>query len=183
MASPSPGEVRDRFTSEEWSALLRTPLMATLVVVAASPSGPFGIAREMLAAGRALAGARRGEVTNPLAEAIATDIAMTSQPDGREPDEARHADLRGMGPDQVRGHALERLREAVGILYRKAPDDETEGFKRWLFSISLEVARAAKEGGHFGFGGKRVSDEEAAALRQTAWALGLPAPERGDGTS
>jgi hypothetical protein len=90
------------------------------------------------------------------------------------PDGPRAFEVAGMTADQVRRHALDLLREAVGILYRKAADDETEGFKRWLYTISVEVANAAVEGGRFGFGGKRVSDEEVAALRQTAWALGLP---------
>lgn len=161
--------VRSRFTPEEWSTLLRTPLMATLVVVAASPSGPLGIAREMLAAGRVLARTRRGDSGNPIAEAVAEGVSDTSD------DAPRTAEVAGMTADQVRRHALDRLREAIGILYRKAADDETEGFKHWLYSISVEVAHAAKEGGRFGFGGRAVSDEEVAALRQTAWALGLPA--------
>jgi hypothetical protein len=88
-----------------------------------------------------------------------------------------------MTAEQVRRHALALLHEAVGILYRKAAEDETEAFKRWLYSISVEVANAAKEGGRFGFGGKRVSDEELAALRQTAWALGLPAVQGPSGES
>jgi hypothetical protein len=167
--------VRNRFTPEEWSTLLRTPLMAALVMVAASPSGPWGIAREMVAAGRVLARTRREGAGNPIAEAVAEDVS-----DASKSDPPRTADVGGMTADQVRRHALDMLREAVGILYRKAEDEETEGFKRWLFSISVEVARAAKEGGRLGFGGTLVSDEEVAALRQTAWALGLPATAPGD---
>jgi hypothetical protein len=160
--------VRNRFTPEEWSTLLRTPLMATLVMVAASPSGPLGIAREMVAAGRVLAETRRNGVGNPIAEAVADAVSEASGG-------PRASEVAGMTADQVRRHALDLMREAVGILYRKAAADETEDFKRWLYSISVEVANAAVEGGRFGFGGQRVSDEEVAALRQTAWALGLPA--------
>jgi hypothetical protein len=115
-----------------------------------------------------LAETRRNGVGNPIVEAVADAVSETS------PDGPRASEVAGMTADQVRHHALDLLREAVGILYRKAADDETEGFKRWLYSISVEVANAATEGGRFGFGGKRVSDEEVAALRQTAWALGLP---------
>jgi hypothetical protein len=163
--------VRNRFTPEEWSTLLRTPLMATLVMVAASPSGPLGIAREMVAAGRVLAETRRNGAGNPIAEAVADAVSETSS------DGPRASEVAGMTADQVRRHALDLMREAVGILYRKAAADETEGFKRWLYSISVEVSNAAVEGGRFGFGGLRVSDEEVAALRQTAWALGLPASQ------
>jgi len=160
--------VRNRFTSDEWSTLLRTPLMATLVMVAASPSGPLGVAKEMVAAGRVLAETRRNGLGNPIGRAIADEVSDASS------DAPRAAEVAGMTAEQVRRHALDLLREAVAILYRKAPDEETDEFKRWLYSISVEVANAANEGGRFGFGGKRVSDEEVAALRQTAWALGLP---------
>ncbi len=42
------------FTADEWNQIQRAPFMAGLAVVAASPSGPFGVVKEMLAVGRTL---------------------------------------------------------------------------------------------------------------------------------
>jgi hypothetical protein len=80
----------------------------------------------------------------------------------------------GMLPKQVHKQAMDCLRRAIDILYRQNDDEQTEGFRRWLYEISVEVAHAAKEGGFLGFGGQIVSEDELAALRQIAWVLGLP---------
>ena len=45
------------FTAEEWSQIQRAPFMAGLAVVAASPSGPFGVVKEMFSG----QDARRGQ--------------------------------------------------------------------------------------------------------------------------
>ena len=44
------------YTAEEWELLTRGPFMAAMAVVAASPSGPIGIIKEMSAVGRVLRG-------------------------------------------------------------------------------------------------------------------------------
>ena len=60
------------FTSDEWKVIRRAPFTAGLVVVAASPSGPIGVVKEMFAVrsgdGRGAperADGARGEVTRP----------------------------------------------------------------------------------------------------------------------
>jgi len=40
------------FAADEWSLLCKSPMLAGMVVVAASPSGPFGVIKEMVAMGR-----------------------------------------------------------------------------------------------------------------------------------
>ena len=40
------------YSAEEWKLILKAPLMAGLVIVAASPSGPLGVLREMFAVGK-----------------------------------------------------------------------------------------------------------------------------------
>ncbi len=39
------------YSADEWKICLKAPLMAGLAVVAASPSGPLGVLREMFAVG------------------------------------------------------------------------------------------------------------------------------------
>ena len=43
------------FTSDEWNVVRRAPFTAGLVVVAASPSGPIGVVKEMFAVSKTLA--------------------------------------------------------------------------------------------------------------------------------
>ena len=43
------------FTADERSMLCKSPMLAGMVVVAASPSGPFGVIKEMIAMGKLVA--------------------------------------------------------------------------------------------------------------------------------
>lgn len=159
--------VKDRFSPEDWATLVQAPLMAAMAIVAVSPSGPFGVTREMMAAGRAIQEKRTGKAGNDLARAIAEEYSgnLAALPT---------LNVSGMSPKQVYKQAMDCLRRAIGILYRQNDDEQTEGFTRWLYEISVEVAHATKEGGFLGFGGQIVSEDELAALRQIAWVLGLP---------
>ena len=159
--------VKNRFSPEDWATLVQAPLMAAMAIVAVSPSGPFGVTREMMAAGRVIQETRTGKAGNELARAIAEEYSgnVAALP---------ALNVSGMPPEQVHKQAMDCLRRAIGILYRQNDDEQTEGFKRWLYEISVEVAHATKEGGFLGFGGQIVSEDEFAALRQIAWVLGLP---------
>jgi hypothetical protein len=52
---------------------------------------------------------------------------------------------------------LQFVKEVVDLLNTKANPDEATGFKEWLYGVAKAVSEAAKEGGHLGFGGERVS--------------------------
>ena len=75
-------------------------------------------------------------------------------------------------PTECVQRSLASLREVSAIVDVKAPD-EAAAFKTWLREISQKVAEAAVEGSFLGFGGVRVSDAEAATLRDISKALGL----------
>jgi hypothetical protein len=47
------------FNADEWDLLRSAPVMASLLVVAASPSGPVGLVQETTAAGRVILQTRR----------------------------------------------------------------------------------------------------------------------------
>jgi hypothetical protein len=153
------------YSREEWDLLLKSPLMAATAVVAASPSGPIGVIKEMLAVGRGLM-ERAEDTSNPLIAAIVADLKGGWHP-------AAPAE-RPQDVAQMRTQALAACREVAALLARKAPG-EAEGFKRWLLSTAERTARAAKEGGVLGFGGVQVSEAERTALGEVAGALGLQA--------
>ena len=62
------------FTAEEWNQIRRAPFMAGLAVVAASPSGPFGVVKEMFAVGKMLAEAKAQGSSNDLVKALVADL-------------------------------------------------------------------------------------------------------------
>jgi hypothetical protein len=153
------------FTSDEWAELLKAPGWASLAVVAASPSGPIGVVKEMFAAGKILADAKKG-AENPLVNALVADFTAA----GRQ--QAQPAELSGKSPAEIRSLAVTALTRVASLVDAKAGSD-AEGFKRWLADLAMRVAQAAKEGGFLGFGGTPVDEKETATLSDIGKALGV----------
>ena len=164
------------YSAEEWRLVLKAPLMAGLAVVAASPSGPLGVLREMFAVGKLVNETKTqaedaGGLSNSLLRSLVAELAS---PDGRA--QLDISELRGIPPPQLQSHALEACRALAALVDRKASRDEAEGVKRWLVTIAQRTAEAAKEGGFLGIRGTRVSETETVAIRDVARALGVAPP-------
>jgi hypothetical protein len=151
------------FSKEEWDVLVKSPAMAALAVMAASPNGPIGAVKEMFAMGKGLWAGAEG-TTNALIGSLIADLKAGARP-AMPPERPR--DLA-----QAKAQAVAACREVAVLLDRKSPA-EAEGFKRWLLRSAEGVAEAAKEGGVFGIGGVRVSEAEKTALAEVAQALGV----------
>ena len=144
-----------------------------MAVTAAEPSGLWGMLKEALAGGVAMAAAKADPNTNELVKAVIADF---------ETEESRAALQKALQsrfegaktPADVVPRALDVLREASLVLDTKAPAD-APAFKAWLNDIALKVAEAASEGGFLGIGGVKVSDAEKATLADIATALGTGA--------
>jgi hypothetical protein len=154
------------FTPDEWVQVLRAPSWASIAVVAASPSGPFGVVKELFAAGKLLAEAKAGG-QNPLVSALVNDLSTS---DGRR--QAQPTEASGKSPEEIRQLAVDALKQVASLLDGKAGAD-AEGFKRWLATLAGRVAEASKEGGFLGIGGVRVSEKETAVLADIGKALGV----------
>lgn len=149
------------FSVDEWDLLRSSPLMASVLVVAASPSGPVGLVQESAAAGRMILEAA-GTAQTPLLKELAEDLkAKMSIP--RPP--------AGATPAQVQEAAAEILRRTSDLLANKATPGETAEFKQWLVKVAKATAEASKEGGFLGIGGTLVSEQETAALGAVNTAL------------
>jgi hypothetical protein len=155
------------FTADEWDQIRRAPFMAGLAVVAASPSGPFGVIKEMFAVGKMLAEVKTQGASNELVKALVADLETGAH------EQSAPAELRGKAPDQVKSYAIESCRQAAALVEKKTRPDEAQGFKQWLVSVCQKVAEAAKEGGFLGFGGTRVNEQEAMAIKELSTALGV----------
>jgi len=154
------------YTAEEWELLMRAPFMAAMAIVAASPSGPIGVIKEMFAVGRGLVEGGEGE-TNALINALVSEVKAGDRPSA--------ATESVQSTEEAKALALNACREVSALLARKAPAAEAEGFKRWLLTTAQRTAEASKEGGFLGIGGVRVSDAEQAALAEVASALEVTA--------
>lgn len=157
------------FTPEEWNLLRRAPMMAGLVVVAASPSGPVGILQETFAVGKVLAEAK----SQSPGELISSIVADLTTDEGRKA--ARPADLVGKSPEQIKSSALDSLRQVGTLLDQKARPEESQAVKRWLQDAGKRVSEAAREGGFLGLGGTQVSEQEKTALNELGRSLGVAA--------
>ena len=160
------------FTSEEWKQLLESPMLASVAVSAAEPSGLWGMLKESFAVGGALAKAKTDASTNELIKAVVGDFD-TSEGRGAARD-GLQARLTGSKAPEVKDKAIRALGQVGTLLEAKAPADAA-AFKTWLQSIGEHVAEAANEGGFLGFGGVPVSDAEKATLAEISSALHLKA--------
>lgn len=151
------------YTAEEWTALVRSPLVAAVAITLADPGGPIEIVKESAAALRT--------VTEPVAEqpelvaAVKSEITAMAQ---RRESPLKDFKPRGAdAPQQV----LDELRAVNAILIAKATPDEAAAFRAWLTHAAQAAADAAKEGGFMGVGAVRVSEGEQHMLDELAKVL------------
>lgn len=167
---------KNSFSPVEWRKLVQAPLLAGFAVSAADPSSFVGTLQEAFASAKELAQAKTG-ASGELVKAVADEILTSS---GRaEAREGIRSIVQGAKLDEIKGRALEALKETATLVNQKAPQ-EAASFNGWLLQIAKTVAEAGTEGGFLGFGGVKVSDVEKAALGEISENLGLgsqdPAP-------
>src|SRR5262245_23220030 len=145
---------RTDYTDEEWTLLLKAPAMAGLSVVAASPSGPIGVFKELATMGKYVLEAGKNAPAGSLVAGLVEDIKAIAERKRPAPPEEKIA------PAEFRAKVQEALRRGVSILSAKAAPTEAEAWKTWILDVASNIATAAKEGTVFGFGGTLVSDAE-----------------------
>ena len=163
---------KSTFTADEWKQLLESVMMTAMAVTAADPSGLWGMLKEGLAAGGALAQSKADAASTELVKAVVADLG-TAEGRSAARDGVR-AKFAGSQPADAKARAIEALRQVAALLDTKAPEDAA-AFKAWLRGIAQRVAEASKEGGFLGFGGVQVSDAERATLAEISGALNLTA--------
>ena len=155
------------FTPEEWKLIVAAAPMVGLAVACASPNGPWGVMKEMLSMGMAMAEMFQKGSSNPLIAELMADL-KSRQTKLEPPQGMKEA-------EQCKQSAMHHLKAVNELINRKVKDEQGDDFKKWLLTVGHRVAEASNEGGIFGFGGERVSDAEKNALRQIAFALEQPA--------
>ena len=138
------------FTEQEWDTVLEGPPSAGLIVVTASRGGTF---RETFAIGKAYAEARQQHGASQLLDEI-----VSAKP---EMDHTRYHSA-----DELKQHALQRIRDGVEVLERKATPEEVADYRRFVLAVAERVATAHEEDG------TAVSGPEQAAIDEISASLG-----------
>ena len=105
------------FSVDEWDLLRSSPVMASLLVVAASPSGPVGLVQETTAAGKVIMQTPETAQT-PLLKSLSEDVLQTITIPKPPP---------GTTPGQVQEAASEILRRTSALLSTKATPAKCPG--------------------------------------------------------
>jgi len=142
------------FTQDEWQVVLEGPPSAGMIVVTAQRGGTF---RETIAIAKAYVEARQQHGESDLLDEI-----VSAKP---ETDHTRYHSA-----EELKEHGLQHLRDAVGLLERKATAEELDDYKRFVLNLANKVASAHREDG------ERVSAAEQAAIEEIAASLGTTAP-------
>jgi hypothetical protein len=158
------------FTKDEWTLLLKSPMIAGMAISAADPGGLWGLLKESFAGGAALTQAAADPNANALVKAVVADFSTSEgRSAARDGLKAEFADGK---PADIKTKSIESLRQVSSLLTAKAPGDAA-AFKGWLRRISQRTAEAATEGGGLFGGGVQVSDAEKATLGEISSALGI----------
>jgi hypothetical protein len=156
--------IKDKFTPEEWSSLLRTPMLASYAVVGADPSKKDDFIQEMSAVADAILEGGQVATKDSLLSAVVADIIANAQDETRGQTEK-------LSVGDVKGRALEHCRMIAALLKAKASPEEAQEYKSWVVRVAHHVASAAKEGGFLGFGGTQVSGNEVETINEIGVAL------------
>jgi hypothetical protein len=136
------------FNAEEWTTVVEGPVLAGLRVVAAHRGGNI---RESIAVAKVYAAARQAQGESEFLD------ALVSSPPAVDAQRVKE------GGD-IASVSSERLRDALRILREKATPEELDQYKRFVMEVAEAAAKAHKEGGFIGIGGKPISPEEQTAL-------------------
>jgi hypothetical protein len=167
--------IQDQFTPEEWQEVVAGPVDVGVMITFAHPQGPSGLAHEM----KAIYEATVTGVINSPSELIREVGAVLARKKG----EGGEADQLNASAKQAKDHSrgdpqpyfLEKVTRAAALVSQKAPSD-ADAYRQWLVECAEKTAQAAKEGGHFGFGGTPVTPRETAAIDRLRAALDARAP-------
>ena len=154
------------FTEDEWTRVLRAPMVAGMAISLADPGGPIEATKETMAT-------LKSATNPPSREQLLAEVALEIQSMTQQ----HHNPLKGWKPTKD-GPApgqqiLDELRAVHTSIAAKATPEETAAFGRWMLSSAQAAADAAKEGGFMGFHAERVSDREQSMLDQVGEAFSV----------
>jgi hypothetical protein len=166
-----------RFSEEEQVLISSLPTLIGTVMSFASGSG-LGTVKELMSSARSVMEGTSRFPDNGIIAGVVPSI--TNKDEGIE----KARELRKKLQDELKAHEVdsrEDLRAYVidsskkvrTLLEAKASPEESQQFRTWILDIAENVAKAASEGGFFGFGGTQVSEGEKQLFNELASSLGI----------
>jgi hypothetical protein len=166
--------VKNDYTPEEWELIRKSLAHPGLLIMAVSPQGEYGTARESGALVFALGLMLQTGAGYELIDDLRHDRPTQFDPETIDPGKTA-AQSETVPLEAMRARTLDLCRQVSGLLSRKAAESEADYLRRGVVWVCKQVAEAAKEGGGlFGVGSKQVTDEEQNAIDQIAAAFDLP---------
>ena len=158
------------FSDAEWRTLVEVPVRVGRAIMAVSPSGGIGMAKEVKALRTGLTEAIQAS-NNPILKELGWHAHMEG---GMEAlwKNVGHAFGDRWDAVNVRKTAVATCQEAATILKKASPQDAA-AYKECIYSAVQGVALAGKEGGFVGIGGKVLSQAEEDLLVDVASALNI----------
>jgi hypothetical protein len=160
--------LKEKFSSEDWAAVLQAPMLVGLAVTAADPGGLIGAVQESAAVASSVQKAGEGTLAAEISAAYRTSEGRSAATDGVKPL------VKGKKPSEISEAAILRVGEIAALVDGASPEHAAE-FRAFLIDTATRVAEAAKEGGFMGFGGEAVSEAERKALDTLRATLSLQA--------
>ena len=154
------------FTEDEWTTLLRSPIVAGMAITFADPGGPIEVVKETSAVLRFVTDSSSEERGDLVGE-VARDVRALAR--------QRNNPVRDFRPRGAMAgkEILDEIARANEIVSSKATPEEAEAFREWIMECAQRAAEAAKEGGFMGFHAERVSQGEKDMLAQLGSVLGV----------
>ena len=114
------------FSPEEWKLLLESPMMTSMALTAAEPSGLWGMLKESFAGATDVAKAASDPGANSLVKAVATDF--TTSEGRRTARDDLKAKLAGSKAADIKVKSIETLKQVSALFDTKAPADAPARF-------------------------------------------------------
>ena len=102
------------FTPEEWTRVVASPLIASMAITAADPSGLWGLLKEAMAGGRSLLDAQQSATASPLAKAVAEDIGKSEVRTAAR--ERMQVQFKGAQVGDIKSRAVDELRAVAALV-------------------------------------------------------------------
>jgi len=97
------------FTKDEWTLLLKSPMIAGMAITAAEPSGLWGLLKESFAGGAALTKVAADSGANGLVKAVVADFSTS---EGRSAArDGLKAEFAGSKPAEMKTKSVDSLRQ------------------------------------------------------------------------
>ena len=151
------------YDAEQWGQIVSAPLLAGMLIITSDPA-IFGSIKESATIAATINAFGQTSETELIRE-----IGRTMS--GKDKPELPELPAKE-GPEAVTRELVKRCHTAARIVASKSPE-ESEAFCHYLLAIAKKTAESSKEGGFLGIGATRVSEQEKAAVKQLADALGV----------